>query len=310
MEEMGEYIGIRFGHLAPGRSEPEWTYLPHSEFDGIGGLAHLLRTRGVQLPELPKIPHPSNPSWSWFLKTIPKYAAKRTRLNWGNVDPGPGPKNTRIPPVAFAWHVFSEEETAGIIASAKKRARVSVNSFLLKHLSQAIRPSIQNPDAAIPWMIPVNLRGKVVREKDTSNYSSYIGFKIHAQDQHPEVHQKLYSRLDRGEHWANWYCYTAGKALSPGLKKYLLKNDQAMSEWFLGGFSNLGNWDAEKKFRQPGCEGAWLFSPPVLSIQMLGAGCITFQNRLSLLIQAHADLTTNPEVTRQWMHRWVGEILG
>ena len=45
-EEMGEFIGIRFGRVTPGAVEPEWMFLPHTDYDGIGGLAHLLRGRG------------------------------------------------------------------------------------------------------------------------------------------------------------------------------------------------------------------------------------------------------------------------
>jgi hypothetical protein len=46
----------------------------------------------------------------------------------------------------------------------------------------------------------------------------------------------------------------------------------------------------------------------VLRFQRVGAGCVTFQNRLSLLIQAHPELTTSPAVPRSWMQDWVAEI--
>jgi hypothetical protein len=54
--------------------------------------------------------------------------------------------------------------------------------------------------------------------------------------------------------------------------------------------------------------GSWLFAPPTLRFQQVGAGCITFQNRLSLLIQAHPELATNPAVPKAWMQNWVKEI--
>ena len=52
-------------------------------------------------------------------------------------------------------------------------------------------------------------------------------------------------------------------------------------------------------------KGDWLFAPPTLRTQMIGAGCVTFVNRMSLLIQAHPELTTDPAVVRGWMDRWV-----
>lgn len=38
-EQLGEFIGIRFGRVPPGQAEPEWFFLRHTDFDGIGGLA-------------------------------------------------------------------------------------------------------------------------------------------------------------------------------------------------------------------------------------------------------------------------------
>src|ERR1043165_2317609 len=45
-EELGEFIGIRFGRVPPEGTEPEWMFLRHTDFDGIGGVAALLRARG------------------------------------------------------------------------------------------------------------------------------------------------------------------------------------------------------------------------------------------------------------------------
>ena len=30
----------------------------------------------------------------------------------------------------------------------------------------------------MPWMIPVNLRGKVVRDRDTANHSNYVTVRV------------------------------------------------------------------------------------------------------------------------------------
>ncbi len=52
-------------------------------------------------------------------------------------------------------------------------------------------------------MIPVNLRGKVVRSRDTANFSSYVGVKVRSYETVPEVHRSIYAALASGEHWAN-----------------------------------------------------------------------------------------------------------
>jgi NRPS condensation-like uncharacterized protein len=304
MEDLGEYIGIRFGYLPLGSSEPEWIFLSHSEVDGIGGFAQLLRQRGAEAERLPQIRYPSNPSWKWFFKTLPKYMAQRHRLKWRPLKQGPAIDAAKQPPPSVSWHAFNEAETTRIRRACRNMG-VTINSFLLKHLSKAIRPYLMDESASMPWMIPVNLRGKVTRATDTSNYSSYVSINISSFETVDCVHKSIYNALAKGEHWANWYAYTAGKVLSPKIKRNLLVTDKAMAQWNLGGFSNLGDWDPEKKFAP---KGAWLFSPPVLRCQLVGAGCVTYQNQLSLTLQIHPDLTTNPEVAQAWVENWVKEI--
>jgi hypothetical protein len=160
----------------------------------------------------------------------------------------------------------------------------------------------------IPWMIPVNLRGKVVRDRDTANYSSYVAVKVQSYESVHDIHRNIYMALGRGDHWANWYGYELGRFTTMGMRKFLISHDMATSQWNLGSFSNLGDWDADKKIKSLECLGDWLFTPPVLRCQMIGAGCVTFQNRLTLAIHAHPDLTTDVSGLREWVDRWVKEI--
>src|ERR1043166_7061003 len=90
-EELGEFIGIRFGRVPPEGTEPEWMFLRHTDFDGIGGLAELLRRRGAHLPRLPQIKHPSPPSWLSLRRVPPKppqaaAAGKMGRAGWAGHD--------------------------------------------------------------------------------------------------------------------------------------------------------------------------------------------------------------------------------
>jgi hypothetical protein len=306
-QELGEHIGIRYGRIAPGASEPEWFFFPHSEVDGIGGFARLMRQRGAQLHQLPKIHHFSEPSLSALVRALPKYLGPRYRVKWGTVDGRPRPSLSSEPPLAVAWHTFTQDETKQIRRVCRK-ASYTVNSFLLKHLTKAIRPFLLDESAVLPWMVPVNLRGRVVQESDEHNHSSYVSVRVRSYETVYDVHRNIYSALARGEHWANWDAYKSGIVLPGGLRRFLLRRDRAMAQWNIGGFSNLGDWDAVGEIRQPECLGQWLFAPPVLRCQMLGAGCVTFQNRLGLLIQAHPELTTSSVSPREWMQNWVREI--
>ena len=301
------YIGIRFGRIAPGKTEPEWFFIPHKECDGIGGFAQLLRQRGAILPRLPGVKHPANPSMTAVLRALPKYLKPRHKLKWLTMESKDRVDSRGTPPPAVAWHVFSEDESTQI-RHVCRNAGYTVNSFLLKHLTKAIRPSLQDDSAVVPWMVPVNLRGKVVRDRDTSNFSSYVSVNVRSYETVYDIHRQIYEALGRGEHWANWYGYQLGRFTTAGMRRLLVDTGLAMPQWHIGGFSNLGNWDMDKEITGPDALGSWLFSPPVLRCQHIGAGCVTFQNRLSLTVHLHPEATTDPAVPRGWVQAWVKEI--
>jgi hypothetical protein len=307
LQESGEFIGIRFGRIAPGASQPEWTYLPHSEVDGIGGFAQILRQGGVSLPRLPRIKHPSRPSRFAILVNLAKFLRPRHRLKWKGIE-GPSEAGHYVSvPSAVAWHTFDQSQTTQL-RRVCRQASITVNSFLLKHLAHAIGPCLEDRGATIPWMIPVNMRGQINRACDLENHSSYIPVAVQSRDTAQDVHRRVYAGLQRGDHWANWYSYESSLVLSAGLRRFLIKIEKCTPEWNIGSFSNLGDWDPECRISHPELAGTWLFAPPVLRCQPLGTGCVTFQNRLSLVIQAHPELTVNPADTKRWLDNWVKEI--
>lgn len=305
-EELGEYIGIRFGRIAPGAMRPEWFSLTHTAYDGIGGFAELLRRAGADLPRLPRIRHPSPPSVGPLIRSLPGYLKPRRRVKWG-LKPEMAGRRCSGPPPAIAWHLFDEHASTQIRLVCRKGG-ITVNSFLLKNLTKAIRPYLDDQSSVVPWMIPVNLRGKFFRERDTANHTSYVGVRVQSFETVYDVHRSIYAALARGEHWANWYAYYSSRFLSARVRRFLVVKERAMVQWNLGSFSNLGDWDRERLITQEGCLGGWLFCPPVLKCQLVGAGAVTFQNRLGLAIQAHPDLTTDPSIPELWIQHWVKEI--
>jgi NRPS condensation-like uncharacterized protein len=306
-QELGEFIGIRFGRLPAGAGEPEWIFLPHTDFDGIGGLAEILRRRGATVDRLPRIKYPVAPSWRCLLQALPRYLHSRRPVKWAPLGKESNNGESSKPPTAVAWHVFDETATTRIRHLCRKSG-FTVNSFLLKHLTKAIRPFLEDHSSVVPWMIPVNIRGKVDRGRDTAVHTSYVAVKVRSSEMVRDVHRNVYAALRRGDHWANWQMYLMGRFLSSGMRRYLVASGLGASQWNLGGFSNLGDWDPDKTITQADCQGEWLFCPPVLRIVSVGAGCVTFQNRLSLTIQAHPSLTTDPAVPRTWVQNWVREI--
>lgn len=306
---MGEYIGIRYGKLDPDTDKVEWFYKPHSQYDGIGGFGDLLRNQGAQVKKLPELSYPLSRHWLDLPRALPQLAAPPRVLTWR--EEITRERNSSEPlqgaPSAVAWYVFGDNETSQIVSRCREM-KVTVNSFLLKHLSEAVRSGLNHPDNPIPWMIPVNLRGVVTQHRDTGNHSSYVAVNVEPESSVQETHQSIYEKLGRGEHWANWKAYGLTRKLPTKIKKSLVDSNRAMIQWNVGSFSNLGVWDSEQLMADASGATPWLFAPPVLKCQMIGAGCLTFGGRLSLMLQTHPSLTTSDKVVSEWVNSWVKQI--
>ena len=301
-EATGDFMGIRYGHMPFASEEVEWSFVCHCECDGIGGFARVLREHGAELKTLPRTRNSClstlGPLWKfWRKKELDQECADRR--DWVHEDHDGSSPCPRV-----AWHLFTEEETKAIQQKCGEE-EVSVNSFLLKHIDQAVRPNIKKPQAAILWMIPVNLRGNINYDDDCANHVSYVEPWIAADDSAKDIHQQIRQRLQRGEHRAAYLLLGLGRFLSHKTKIKYIKEGRSKPAGNIGAFSNLGVWDPEKTIDTP---NSWFFCPPVVNGQLLGAGCVTFQGRLSLTIQAHPGLKSQPDLATTWMKRILASI--
>jgi hypothetical protein len=287
-EDSGDFMGIRYGCVSRGSGEVKWHFISHIDCDGIGGFAKLLRERGAEIAELPQTRHPCRgvigPLWNHWCESR-KGIKCAVRADWV----GSG-ERSGIPDAA-AWHLFTVEETLEMVARCRE-AGLTVNSFLLRHLDHAVRPGIRQPHARIRWLIPVNLRGDIRHDNDTANHVSCVETCIAPDDSPEDIQRDILRRLKRGDHRANHMLFMAGRFLSHEAKLDLLRKERAKRNGNIGSFSNLGVWDVNM---QPG--DGWVFCPPVVTGQLLGAGCVTFNGRLGLAVQGCA--------ADSWMEKWV-----
>ena len=304
-EASGDFMGIRFGRVHKETEELEWEYVSHCDCDGIGGFARLSRNRGADVGTLPTIKKSCigiiSPLWR-LLCASRRSCDYAQRSDWAPESPEKTLETEAAQ--AVAWHLFSEEETIGILAKCRSR-KVTVNSVLLQHLDEAVRADIRRPHLTIPWMIPVNIRGDISLPDDTSNHVSCVQVDLAPNDLAEEIQKQIQRRLKNGEHRANYLLLGLGKFLSHESKVKFLIKDRSKPAGNIGAFSNLGVWDSKKKIKT---EYSWLFCPPVVKGQLLAAGCVTFQNRLGLAIQAHPQLRVSSDTVHAWMTRWTGKI--
>jgi len=301
-EQTGDFMGIRYGRLPQGSDEVEWSFVSHCDCDGIGGFARILREQGAELLDLPqaKMHCRAVVAQLWKLwRGSHQNQERANRSDWQQ----PASLNPRASSMV-GWHLFTEDETQNI-RNTCRQSNVTVNSLLLKHLDQAIRPETRRPHLTIPWMIPVNLRGDINHADDTENHVSCVEVSIASEDSVGTIHKKILRRLEHGEHHANHLLLGLGKFLSHQSKVKFLTKDRSKLTGNIGAFSNLGVWDSDRKIST---NDSWLFCPPVVKGQLLAAGCLTFQNRLGLAIQPHPGLSSSPNIATNWMNRWIKRI--
>ena len=290
-EAIGDLMGICYGRITNG--EVQWFNISHCECDGIGGFARLLRAHGAEIPSLPETKHACRgifiPLWRLLRNRDNNDSAMRS--DWLPTIPS---ENNIVENIA--WHLFTENETQAILNRCREQ-KVTMNSYLLHCLDQSTRSEISRPEKKITWVVPVNLRGAIRYADDTQNHVSCVEVQIASNDTTQIIHRQIIQRLERGEHRANFLLLTLGGILSHQAKVNFLTKDRSKPAGNIGSFSNLGVWNLDKKTTD---EDSWIFCPPVVTGQRLGAGCVTFNGRLSIATQGNSPA--------ERMQRWVENI--
>jgi hypothetical protein len=299
MRDCGEDISIVYGHKseATTQAEPRWFERPHDEFDGMSGLASLLRAQGFRVEKLPVLRNDYFSFWQGlrgFFAVLP--ALKIYRRQWRQFDGG-RPVTFRSVSKRLAWRLLTEAQTLQVMAEAKS-AGVTVNTYLLFHLDAAVSSRLTQPSSSRRWMIPVNLRGCVTRHEENAPHMSFLAVDLHRGESARQIQAQIDSLRARACHWGAWIALHAGKLLgAQGMRRDVRMRERKQHGW-TGIFSNLGVWNV------PG-SGSWIFCPAVWRAQPVGAGCLTMNGRMALSLQLHegfgADLRTANAVLDDWL---------
>lgn len=300
MRDSGEDISIVFGYAneAANRMRPQWFELQHTEFDGIGGLACLLRHHGHRVDQLPEL---KNDRLSFarglrgVLSVLPEIKSRQRQ--WRRFDAarkaGTSPPNERV-----AWHFFGALETQSIVAAAKA-AGVSVNTFLLYHLDAVVKESLTPPGTARRWMLPINLRGAVTRHMERVPHMAFLGVDLDDGCTPGQAQARIDALRRKAYHWGVWIMLQAGRLMGQkGMRADIAKRELQQHGW-TGIFSNLGDWQVDGASN-------WLFCPAISRVYPVGAGCITMNGRMGLTLQLHdvlcEDLDTANALLTRWRH--------
>lgn len=298
MRDCGEDISIVYGHRQePGPdAEPRWFEQPHDRFDGMSGLASLLRAQGFDVGKLPVLRSDRFTFWRsmrGFFAFLP--ALKIQKRRWQQFD-GARPVSFRPVEERTAWQLLTQEQTRTIIEAAKS-AGVTVNTYLLFHLDAAVSARLTQPSSERRWMIPVNLRGAVTRHAEDAPHMSFLAVDMDRDESVGQIQAQIDALKARAYHWGAWVALHAGNVIgAQGMRRDVVMREKKEHGW-TGIFSNLGVWEV------PG-SGSWIFCPAVWRAQPVGAGCLTMNGRMALTLQLHdgfgVDLRTAYAVLDSW----------
>ena len=303
LEEMGEYVGMRFGLRDPEANEPAWQFSSHANHDGLGWFATLLRReRGDSSVDIPRMNDTTKPSRLARVRALLHLLARKPEQaamwNTWNAD-WQAPAGGRKAGKAVATYAFDADRTRQLAAFAATKG-ASLNSLLLAALGRASGPQLGGGRAL--WMVPVNMRGPVNLERETANHTSYLQIATAGEATAQDVHQQIKTKLADNEHWGGWLFTNCGRLVGLAGMKYLFNRELGRTggrPW-VGAFSNLGAWD--------NC-GQWFACPPVAKTCPLGIGIVTCDGCLSLTMEAHPSIARDAAWTRALMDRWILELM-
>lgn len=306
LRDCGEDISIVFGRVpAQGRAAGEiaWHELPHDGYDGVSGLDTLLRQYGVAAPTLPTLqegPAPWLRRMRGVLSVLPYLGIRRQQwaLDYNWQDP------PAVPPPAgrVAWTLLDAAQTQAVVRAAKA-AGVTVNTYLLSHLDAAVRGTWTPAGAPRRWMLPVNLRGAVVRPAPSPPHMSFLTVDIAAAPAPSALQAQIQRCLDQGQHWGMWSLLQLGRLLGEQGMRKDIRSREKRGHGATGMFSNLGVWNV-------GAGDGWVFCPAITRVYPIGAGCITVDGRMALTLQLHHALGGTLQKAQSTLDAWVEGALG
>jgi hypothetical protein len=308
LESLGECCRIRVGRYLAGTAEPEWFFLPHQRYDGLGALARVQAQAFGQALELPRSSE-SAPGrlarWVAALRCV--FRRRPELLEWRDVNASwrPDP-SSRSSPTSAAWIAFTDVETSLVRKQARERG-LSMNAWLLWALARSGLPLLLPGRGKLEWLVPLNLRGAVESRRETANTAATLDVAFAPEASADDVHAALREQIEHRAHFGAWQLVQALRWFGGSFLEKLARRELAIPKH--GCFSNLGAL-GPRAAPARGPEEWWMAFNTVFRSRPVGAACLTWGGRLTLTLQLHPALTADGERARRWLDEWAHLALG
>ncbi len=306
LEAMGEYCAFEIGRYCTGMPAPDWTRFRHQEHDGASAFAHILSKRINAEVDIKTSGNPPS-TWTLFVASFRLLLLglkRRAPAHWRRLDASwrPVPANPSRP-TAIAWSLFSRTETRSLKALARARG-VSLQSWLLWSLKEAIVPELVPDTGVVAWRVPVNMHGAFPSESSAGNSNFALEVMVPPEAGATDVHKAIRQELRLRRHWviAKW-TYTFARLIAPWMFRKLVRVGLMTPPW-QGSFSSSGAVGPEDGDDTSDPQEWFIGLNPVVRSSPLGACSSEWCGRLALSIQIHPALATDPRIAEGWMASW------
>lgn len=279
----------------------EWIAFPHEKADGAGALFTIAQQKNWQISASSANSVIAPISIFKYLKNIFLflYWSKPRRKNFW---PFGFKKTAQATTIQSAIH-FSANNLEKIKQAAIEK-KVSLNTLLFYCLQKTIVEYFNLKTDQYSWWIPVNMRADLGLDPNDpalkKNYVSNFTIDVGSQDSLFDLQRKISESLKQKKHWGTWWWQQLGKYLPDRMiEKIALQ--QMQNNYYVGAFSNLGEWTCSEKNRLS------FFVNPLLS-HPIGAGAIIWNGELNLSLRVYPTFPIIDEELENLIQTWKKNI--
>jgi hypothetical protein len=316
-EEIGKYFGenieIPFCRYDAQTDETEWFHLPHSEYDGFSGYAHLLSARGYDPTTFPDMRNTRRFTLALKIAALFRFFSHRcdeTAVSWIRQDDSVHGRSRGI-----AWHIFGRDETDTIERFSVMQG-ASCNSFLLMTLTRAVPPFFRTHSVhgdgrkGDTWMLPVSMRKRAfVYQSEPANMTSYAEVILDEKMDIGTTHDTVKRVFKRNTYYAVWFLLRlSARCVSRRRLARFIAKKMKTAKSNTGCFSNLGRWNPSIEDDERSSHEIWFGVPPVAPGQPIGAGAMIWKGKLVLSLQVHPSIAPDFSRVEDALKCWVDTV--
>jgi hypothetical protein len=313
-KDLGLEVNWHLGWTDPTNPAPTWIPRDHLKFDGVGGFSALLRDQKWPIGSLPVAREAKKPGvFRMVIELIKQEIVKRKLkpVKWRDETGKTGTEDMQ----RFT-HGFNELETQAILLHAKSLG-VSLNTLLLFNLNKSIEKFLLASPGDNIWLVPVNLRGPLIRKDITSNHVSFFPVRISPRLDVKKLGEITVLNIKRRCHWLSWYFINlVGKKRGRKGVYDLVKKNLDGQRTIVGIFTNLGVWPQRDDLAamkahadQVGDKKTWFVSTNNTPAVPVGGGAMTWFGRLGILVQVHPRVAKDQQIGGRIMQDWKNSLL-